>query len=157
MELSDDELERRMRRALFLSGGEKRGETFTDEERRIADKLLGRAESHRLQSRRDNSRPFRPRKPVVVAEYYEVPGRFPTHSGWKIDVRENGIIRNSKGGLSREQCLRLIAGLSRKGVQIKEIVTEAMKLDARAPSVPIPDTRRKTFEQRFGDFRGVID
>lgn len=159
-ELSDDELERQMRRKLFLNGPSNRGQSFTDEEQRIAAKLLGSSEAQRLQNRRDNSRPFKPKAPLVVAEYYEVPPMETSWSsfggGWRIDVRENGVVKNSREGLDREECLKLIAGLSRRGVQIKPIVTEWMKRNT-VQNKAAPAVARKSFTERYGGFDGVID
>lgn len=164
-EPSDDELERQMRRKLFLDGPSRRAITFTEEEQRIADKLLGKTESQRLQNRRDNSRPFKPKPPLVVAEYFEVPPQESRYGGvfgggWRIDVRENGVVRNSKSGLDREECMTLIARLSRRGVQTKLIETEWMKHEAerrRQETRPKRDCRRKSFSERYGDFDPEVD
>lgn len=158
-DLTDDELERRMRRKLLLDGPSHRGQQFTPEEQAIAAKLLGTSEAQRLQSRRDNSRLFKPRKPVVVVEYYEVPPMQCSYSsafggGWRIDVRENGIVRNSRSGLSREECLKLVADCERRGAKSKAIVTEWMKRNPDGYRAE-PKNVRKSFAERFGELGKV--
>ncbi len=163
-ELSDDELERRMRRKLFLNAPSSRGQSFTGEEQRIAAKLLGTSEAQRLQNRRDNSRLFKPKKPVVVVEYYEVPPMQCNYSsafsgGWRIDVRENGVVQNSRTGLSREECLKLVADCERRGAKSKAIVTEWMKHVGPEGGGPKtrPASKRKSFYDRFDGIETVIE
>ncbi|NMG39907.1 hypothetical protein GRZ55_11695 [Chelativorans sp. ZYF759] len=125
--------------------------TLAKEHKPIADKLLGKDESQRLQNWRANSRPFKPKKPIVVAEYYEVPSRETSYGfyggGWRIDIRVNGIIHKSVDGLDRVTCTRLIAGCQRRGVQIKPIITEWMKQQP-----PKPENRRKAILEDLGGF-----
>ena len=154
------ELERRMRRNLFFNGKSNRS-GLSEEEQRIAVKLLGKSETERLQKRRNNSRPFKPKRPIVVAEYYEVPPMQTTWGGfagggWRIDVRENGVVRNSRVGMTREECLSIVGRLERRGVQGKPIVTEWMKQNPSCQNAP-PATKRKSFDERYGGFDPEFD
>jgi hypothetical protein len=153
---SDDDLERRMRRKLFLDGPSNRGHSFSEEEQRMAAKLLGSSEAQRLQNRRDNSRPFKPKKPLVVVEYYEVPGDQYGSGGWRVDVRVDGVVTKSRGGLSRADCLSMVADCERRGATSKAIVTEWMKLNPTTEKAQC-STSRKSFSDRFGDFDPEVD
>jgi hypothetical protein len=152
---SDDDLERRMRRKLFLDGPSNRGHSFSEEEQRMAAKLLGSSEAQRLQNRRDNSRPFKPKK-LVVVEYYEVPGDQYGSGGWRVDVRVDGVVTKSRGGLSRADCLSMVADCERRGATSKAIVTEWMKLNPTTEKAQC-STSRKSFSDRFGDFDPEVD
>lgn len=153
-----DELERRMRHKLLEDGPAHRGTSFTTEERGWASALLGTDETRRLERRRDNTRPFKHKKPIVTAEYYLVP---PSElnalsGGWTITVRVNGKEHRSTWGLSEEDCLRVIAGLSAKGVQIRKIETEYMKEIAKyraEAKAKKPESSRKAILQRLRGFR----
>jgi hypothetical protein len=153
-----DELERRMRHKLLEDGPAHRGTSFTLEERRIAARLLGQDEARRLENRRDNSRPFKHKKPIVTAEYFETPPS--EHSaltgGWTIVVRVNGVEHRSTFGLSHEECLRVIAALSRRGVKIHKTETEWMKHQAKLlaeAKARKPESSRKAILQRLKGFR----
>lgn len=153
-----DDLERRMRRKLLFDGPSNRGSKFSPEEQAIADKLLGKSESQRLQNRRDNSRPFKPKPQLVVAEYFETPPseHIALGGGWTVVVRVNGVEHQSTSGLSYDECLQLILGLSRRGVQTKKIETEWMKHQAKLlaeAKARKPESSRKAILQRLKGFR----
>lgn len=156
-ELTDEELERVMRQKLGVNEP-RLANTFSAEERRIADKLLGKTESQRLQNRRKSTRPFKPRKPVVTAEYYEVPP-MNVHwtsfgGGWRVDVRVDGEIYRSREGMDRDECTKLVANLSRRGVTVKPIITEWMRHNPDYGKPP-QTARRKTFSERYGNLGGI--
>lgn len=154
---SDDELLARMRRNLLLKTRVKEPDDVGEQAARVLQKWSGRDNAARF-SKHDGRRPFKVKKPLVVVEYYEVPPMQCSWSsafsgGWRIDVRENGILRNTREGLSREECLRLVADCERRGAQVKAIVTEWMKQNSTSQSpasLPAVRTNRKSFSERYG-------
>jgi hypothetical protein len=163
-EIDDAELEKKMRRALFFNGAREKVETLDDEQLRMAAKLADEVENHRREEpSRDITAPRRApvfsrrrEKPkVVTAEYYERPGDLYKPGGWVIDVRVNGILHKSSPPLDRDECMKWITGLSRKGVQIKPIVTEWMKANPSrpAPRPPKQESTRKAVLDELGDFK----
>ena len=151
-EPTDEQLERRARQLVgeWMSTRSE-GPALSEEDQKIARKLMGRDNAERRAFHAGGR--FKLKRSVVTAEYYETP-----YDGclgcWRIDVRENGILRNSREGLTRIECITLIGKLQARGVTPKPVVTEWMK---QQPPEPKPDTltHRKSFVERFGDFAGV--
>lgn len=162
-ELSDDELERRMRRKLFLDGKSNRGEQFTPEERAIADKIVGKHNVERLE-RRDrlplrnaqNPRRFRPTPVFIHYEYWWVHGderHFMT--GWTMARIENGkrTDHHWTGTLEAE-----IRRLKAAGFTVKEIhIDGAPRLHEASATRHCDNGRRKSFAERFGKFDPEVD
>lgn len=155
-DLSDEELERRMRRKLFLDSPSSRGQQFTAEERAIADKLVGRhnvkrLEHHHSDPRHGGARPkrFRPTPVFIHYEYWWV-NSGPFMSGWKMAKVENG--KRSDHHYTRDTDAE-ITRLKAAGFTVKEIRIEG------APSL-LPEPRdscvkRKSFSERYGNFAKV--
>lgn len=156
-EPTEEELERRARQLVgeWMSTRSE-GPALSEEDQKIASKLMGATNAAR-RARHDGNRPFKVKRPIVTAEYYEVPPSSWSYigGGWRIDVRENGILRNSRGGLSRVECITLIAKLEARGVTPKAIETEWMKQQPPEPKSASAGFHRKSFAERFGDFEGV--
>lgn len=151
IELDEGELERKMRRKLFLDGKSSRGQSLNEEERRIAEKLLGKDNTDRLESRRPDGRRFRPVPVVIIYEYWWVNGSQYSMGGWRMDRVENGrrTDHNYTGDIAVE-----INRLRAAGFTVKEIKIEG------APSLstpPRPCSKRKSFSERFGDFDPEVD
>ncbi|UZD70875.1 hypothetical protein [Brucella sp. JSBI001] len=127
-EISDEELERRMRAKLFGSepsgkGGPKLGAT----ELKIAEKLMGKSNAQRLAH---SDRPFRYRAPVVTAEYYHTPDGEYHRGGWCLDMIEDGVRRKViERGTWREVSIK-IRELSEKNITVKKFETERMIAEA---------------------------
>lgn len=152
-DISDDELERRMRRKLFLDGPSNRGQQFTAEERAIADKLVGRHNVERLERHKvcaavgTKPRRFRPTPVFIHYEYWWVHGderHFMT--GWHMARVENGkrTDHHYPGTLLAE-----INRLRAAGFTVKEIRIDGAP-SLHEPKHPTPG--RKSFSDRFGDF-----
>ncbi len=157
-EISDEELERRMRRKLFLDGPSSRGQQFTAEERAIADKLVGKHNVERLERRdrlplrnEQNPRRFRPTPVFIHYEYWWV-NESDRHIGygWQMARISNGkrTDHNFPGNIGPE-----INRLRAAGFTVKEIAIDgAPKLyeDSRSGCV-----KRKSFSERYGNFAKV--
>ncbi len=119
-DISDDELERRMREKWF---GSERAAPFkpvlSAEDQKIASKLMGKSNAQRLAK---SERPFRYKPVVVVAEFYERP-----ETGWRIDVIEDGERRSHRSGMTEGECLRELRQLESKGATVRRFETEWMK------------------------------
>jgi hypothetical protein len=158
-DLTDEELERRMRRKLLLDGASSRGEQFTPEQQAIADKLIGKHNVERLERRRDFSsnvrrspRPFRPTPVSIIYEYWWVNGG--EHmSYWNMARVENGKRSDHSYTLD---IMDEISRLKAAGFTVKEIRIEgAPSLVERSKPRPMPC--RKSFSERFGDFDPEVD
>lgn len=151
-ELSDDELERRMRRKLFFDGKSSRGEQFTPEERAIADKIVGSHNVDRLErregARRNPSRSTGRFRPTPVFIHYEIWWVNSDHaflSGWRMARIENGKRSDHHWtGEVADEVRRLKAA----GFTVKNIPIDG------APTLEVtrPAAGRKSFSERFGDF-----
>lgn len=153
-EISDDELERRMREKWFSA--EFRGTgvpKLNDDEQKVAAKLLGKENANRLAN---SSRPFRYRPKLVLAEYYEVPPDGLMNGGWRIDVIEGGERQDHRHGMSEQQCMRELRELSDKGALVKKIETEWMKIrtdERRQTRQEARNGKKSAILNRLGDFR----
>lgn len=151
-DLTDEELERVMRRKLLLSGPSHRREGFTPEQKAIADKLIGKHNVERLE-RRDrlplknerNPRPFRPTPVFIHYEYWWVNGNDLIMSGWHMARVQNGKRSDHYYTLD---IVDEINRLKAAGFTVKEI-----RIDG-APSLhqPCRVASRKSFSERFGSF-----
>ncbi len=148
-DISDEELERRMRAKLFASepsgkGGPKLGAT----ELKIAEKLMGKSNAQRLAH---SDRPFRYKPVVMVAEFYEHP-----YNGWRIDVIEDGERRSHMHGMTEGECLRQLRILESKGASVRRFETEWMKTVAdgrRAGKQLRSPNQRSAIMERLKEFR----
>lgn len=119
-EISDEELERRMRNKLL--GGEKpRAPGLTAVEQRIAESLLGRDNTARLQHRRPDAGRFRPTPVRVHYEYYWVDGGDYSMGGYRINRVENGRQIDHDWSPYDRSLEDEIAALRKKGFTVREI------------------------------------
>lgn len=127
-EISDEELERRMRAKLFSAdfcGND--ASKLTETELKIAAKLMGSSNAQRL-ARSD--RPFRYRAPIITAEYYHTPDGEYHRGGWSLDHIEDGVRRKLiDRGTWREVSIK-VRELSEKNITVKKFETERMVADA---------------------------
>ncbi|MEJ5081069.1 hypothetical protein [Ochrobactrum sp. MYb379] len=122
-DISDEELERRMREQWFGSSSSKPSKpVLSDEDRLIAAKLMGKKNAHRLAT---TDRPFRYKPVVMIAEFYEHP-----QTGWRIDVIEDGERRSHRSGMTESECLKELRQLESKGATVRRFETEWMKATA---------------------------
>ncbi|WGG58233.1 hypothetical protein [Brucella intermedia] len=134
-ELSDEELEKRLRKKWFGSLAAQHGKpVLSEHDRKVAAKLLGDKNAKKLASP-NLEKPFRYRAPVVTAEYYEVPGisgqyGFDLCGGWNVDLIEDGVKRSVVIRGDWEECRDKLKELSAKGIPIKKFETDRMKADA---------------------------
>ncbi|MCB1439940.1 MAG: hypothetical protein KDJ63_09220 [Nitratireductor sp.] len=166
--MEDGELERHLRDKWQADKPQNEFANLPAEDQEIARKILGWAEFERLKKRKDQNQRFRPRKekpPNVVVEYYEVQSGFNDNrdslmliwGGWTIDVRVDGVIRQSVQRLSAERCRDLITKISRMNVQVRPIVTEWMRqkaVEEAAAKNRNPPSRRKAILDQLKGFRG---
>ncbi len=156
-DITDNELERRMRRKLFFGGKSSRGEQFTPEERAIADKIVGRHNVERLERRegagRNPSRPTRRFRLTPVFIHYEIWWVNSDHvflSGWRMARIENGKRSDHHWSGEVEDEVRRLKAV---GYTVKEIPIEG------APRLYEPSrsdcARRKMFSERFQNFGKV--
>lgn len=146
-ELSDEELERQMRRKLFLNGPSSRSDAgFTDEEKRIAEKLLGRDNAARLQRRPVSAGArFRPAPVSVHYEYWWVESSVTAVGWWRIDRIENGraIEHEWHGDFDTE-----VARLRKAGFTVREF--RRGPVGAAGTPTGHKQASRKTFTERYG-------
>lgn len=151
-DLTDEELERRMRRKLLLDGPSRRGQRFTPEERAMADKLVGSHNVERLERHQfcatvgAKPRRFRPTPVFIHYEYWWVGGDNMILAGWKMARIENGhrTDHHWTGDVANE-----LRRLKAAGFTVKEI-----PIDGAPPLHPPtrPTTGRKSFSERFEGF-----
>jgi hypothetical protein len=152
-EISDEELDARMRRNLFKNDEiERAGLSAAD--LRIAERLLGRDNARNLDRAKKSDTRFRYRRPDHVCEYYCHPGILFPFESWTINLIENGFRRTFKEGLTEEQCFFVIRAIRAKGVPVRELETEFMRLRKieRAAASEMHQHGRKSFADRYGDF-----
>nr|DAF66381.1 MAG TPA: hypothetical protein [Caudoviricetes sp.] len=153
-EISDEELERRMRAKLFASepsgkGGPKLGAT----ELKIAEKLMGKSNAQRLAH---SDRPFRYRAPVVTAEYYHTPDGEYHRGGWCLDLIEDGVRSKVIERGSWQSVSLKIRELSEKNITVKKFETERMVAEVeqrRADAVVKKAGNRGAIMNRLKEFR----
>ncbi|MBV2144421.1 hypothetical protein KUG47_13045 [Falsochrobactrum sp. TDYN1] len=121
-------------RAKLFSGGPKIKKQLSDEDQKIAEKLMGRTNARKL-ANPNLDRPFRYRPLVVMAEYYEVPpinGRYgpDLEGGWNVDLIEDGVKKTLVDRGDWEECRDKIRQLSAKGIPVKKFETDRMRENA---------------------------
>lgn len=127
-EISDEELERRMRAKLFsadFSGNDP--SKLSETELKIAAKLMGKSNAQRLAH---SDRPFRYRTPVVTAEYYHTPDGEYHRGGWCLDMIEDGVRRKVIERGSWQSVSDKIRELDAKNIPVKKFETERMAVEA---------------------------
>lgn len=140
-EISDDELESRMRERWF--GSERAAPckpVLSAEDQQIASKLMGKNNAQRLAK---SGRPFRYKPVVMIAEFYENP-----ETGWRIDVIEDGERRSHRWGMQEAECLRALRQLESKGAQLRKFETEWMKT--------VADSRRAGLREKLPAKKAAI-
>ena len=147
-EISDEELERRMRRKLLLSGPSHRGQQLDETERRMAEKLIGADNVERLQNRRSERR-FRPTAVHVHYEYWWFEGSDYHAGGYRIVRVENG--RQIDHKREYRNLHDEIAALRKKGFSVRE-VTIGFQSSAIRKSVASGSSRSLILKQ-LKDFR----
>lgn len=154
-EIDDDELYERMK-AKLLSDGGRRPAGLDEEERRIAEKLMGIGQAKRLDRARREGGRVRYRRPVVKAEYWCHRAAWLGAEHWNIDVIEDGARRAFKTGLTEEECNFVIRAISRKGIPVAKVMTEYMKqreVEMRQEKQRKPVSRRKAILDQMKDIR----
>lgn len=132
-EISDEELERRMREKWFGSEKAKPSKpVLSAEDQQIASKLMGKNNAQRLAKA---DRPFRYKPVVMIAEFYEQP-----QTGWRIDVIEDGERRSHRHSMSEAECMRVLRELESKGATLRRFETEWMKT--------VADSRRAGLQEK---------
>lgn len=152
-EISDEELERRMRAKLFGSGTVKDAPKFGADDLKIAEKLMGKSNAQRLAH---SDRPFRYRAPVITAEYYHTPDGEYHRGGWSLDMIEDGVRRKVISSGSWQSVSLKIRELEAKNIPVKRFETERMAVEAErrktAASAP-KEGRRSAIMKQMKDFR----
>lgn len=132
-EISDEELEQRMREKWFGSEQPTPSKpVLSAEDQQIASKLMGKNNAQRLAK---SDRPFRYKPVVMIAEFYEHP-----QTGWRIDVIEDGERRSHRHSMSEAECMRVLRQLESKGATVRRFETEWMKT--------VADSRRAGLQER---------
>lgn len=147
-EISDEELEQRMRRALFLSGPSNRGQQLSETERRMAAKLIGTDNVERLQNRRPERR-FRPIPVRVHYEYWWFEGSDYHAGGYRIVRIENG--RQIDHKREHKNLQDEIAALRKKGFSVREVTIGLQSPAVRKPSAS--GSSRSLILKQLRDFR----
>lgn len=146
-EVSDDELERRMRQKLLADGAKPK--RFTDEEERIARSLIGRDNAERL-DKANGDRKFRPSAVIVKYEFFWLPANdYMAFARWRIERIENGRKEVHREGGNTDELLAEIAALRKRNFTVREVT---MGLETRAKDKK-PASARKAILARIGSFR----
>ncbi|MDX8438335.1 hypothetical protein [Mesorhizobium australafricanum] len=95
---------------------------LSTDEKRMAERLLGRDNTRRLENTGRDER-FKYRRPVHVIEYYS------KGSGWAVDLLENGRRRPFKHGLDDQKLGLVLDAIRAKGVPVRHFETEGEKQD----------------------------
>lgn len=152
-DISDEELERRMRAKLFASGTGKGGPKLGADDLKIAEKLMGKSNAQRLAH---SDRPFRYRASVITAEYYHTPDGEYHRGGWSLDMIEDGVRRKVISCGSWQSVSLKIRELEAKNIPVKRFETERMAVEAErrktAASAP-KEGRRSAIMKQMKDFR----
>ncbi|MCI0998943.1 hypothetical protein HWD97_02485 [Ochrobactrum sp. C6C9] len=152
-DISDEELERRMRAKLFASGTGKDAPKFGADDLKIAEKLMGKSNAQRLAH---SDKPFRYRAPVITAEYYHTPDGEYHRGGWSLDMIEDGVRRKVISCGSWQSVSLKIRELEAKNIPVKRFETERMAVEAErrkaAASAP-KEGRRSAIMKQMKDFR----
>ncbi len=153
-EISDEELERRMRAKLFASEPSgKDGPKFGAVELKIAEKLMGKSNAQRLAH---SDRPFRYRAPIITAEYYYTPDGEYHCGGWCLDMIEDGVRRKVISSGSWQSVSLKIRELDQKGIPVKRFETERMAVEAQRHKTSAnshKEGRRDAIMKRLKEFR----
>ncbi|BAS00624.1 hypothetical protein BV133_3030 [Blastochloris viridis] len=130
----DAELERRMRAKLF-GGARPAAPGLSEEDQRIAAKLLGADNAERLARRRVGDRPFRPVPVRIHYEYWHQKVDYDPDGWWHIVRIENS--KQFKHEWSHEDINAEIAALKAKGFTVREfrIGFEPREKDRKPTSV----------------------
>lgn len=148
-EVTDEELERRMRAKLLTGRPTPAREGLTDQQRRIAERLIGVDNVQRLE-RQDGTRRFRPTPVRVHYEYWWVAGTNLYPGGWNIARVENGRQQQhlwDHGDIGAE-----VKRLRAKGHIVREIAIGFQPTGIRKPEGNT--TTRKRIVDQLKDFRG---
>lgn len=151
LDREDDELkalERRMRAKLFACEPTSR---LTEEERRMAEKLIGWSNAERLQRHNGGRGKFRPTPVRVHYEYYFIPPDdcywHPREGRWKIVRVENG--RTLDHQWTHDTFEAEIAHLRSKGATLREFRVGPQTPQKQAPKV----SKRKELLEKIGRLR----
>lgn len=153
-EISDEELERRMRRKLFLNGPSGRGDTvkLSYEEQRIAHKLFGRENTERLRChQQEDGRRFRPKPVLIHYEFYwfDTPGGGVRN--WRVNRVENGRQEQYQWGSNVDELNACLKDVRAKGYRTKEVVMGFQGDRRRQPEAST--STRKAIINSLKDFR----
>lgn len=140
-----EELERRMRRKLLLDGPSSRGDKLSDEERKIAEKLMGRENAERRQNWRGD-RPFRPKPVFIHYETYQRPGSLYFSGQMVINKVENG--RASEHEWQEDNFDAEVARLRKEGFEVKHVMTEREKFEAEQTRRRLQDSAKQRIYPR---------
>lgn len=146
------ELERRMRRKLLLDGPSSRGDKLSDEERKIAEKLMGRENAERRQNWRGD-RPFRPKPVFIHYETYQMPGSLYFSGRKVINKVENG--RASEHQWREDNFDTEVARLRKEGFEVRHVMTEREKFEAAQTRRRLQDSaRQRVYPRQQGTSSG---
>ena len=156
---SEDELERQMREALGVDRW-KPGQ-LTDDQRPVAEKLLGERGLNRLENRKRGQR-YRP--PVVQYEFFYV-AHSESHwrtiriGGWTFQKVEDGVQAPIKTGLSEDAARQMARDYEARGFEVKEHTTEAQKYEREKEALKPRSTKNPSVSRRrqmldlYGNFK----
>jgi hypothetical protein len=123
-DISDDELERRMRQKLLADSTPKPASplaSMSDAERRLAENWLGRDNIERLERRKGEGR-FRPSPVSVHYEYWHAAGDHLMPSTYVIARIENGRQISHWQGMSEQDMEHEKAALRAKGYRVRRYI-----------------------------------
>ncbi|MBN9333278.1 hypothetical protein [Devosia sp.] len=102
---------------------------LANEDRAVAEKLLGKAEAHRLAATKSGDRfRYRPQSTQKIEYHYvHAWGHSSSLGGWTIEATQNGVRRELGRGLSDERCNLIVCELVKRGYRVEIVLTEAMK------------------------------
>ncbi|WP_336741353.1 hypothetical protein [Aureimonas altamirensis] len=142
------ELERRMREKLLPAGSEPVRSRLSEEDQRIAAKLMGRSNAERISNAREGRR-VRVAPVRITYEWYwfRVNGGYSgEHYYWRINRVENGSQRvKHASGSSVDSLEETLEELRNKGIHVVDANTELEGRPSRKNT-----SKRKSFAERFG-------
>lgn len=153
-ELTDDEIQRMAEKLLagWQPGSPLAG--MDPQEKKMAERLLGRSNTQRLANTGRGER-FKYRRPVHVIEYYRS-----AWGGWSIDLLENGKRQTFKADLDDSQLGIVLAAIRKKGVPVRLFELEAdrqLRIAREQRLETNPTVKTKPRSERFDIFNELRD
>lgn len=125
------------------------------EQKRMAEKLLGHANTERLIRRPSDARSFRPKQVEVKFEHYWVPGgEYSAFAYWRINKIEDGQQEEFRRCYTDAELRSELVKLAKDGHKCPRLEMGHRVAAPRAADRPKPASARREMLERYGKMRG---